>query len=90
MDVLPLVRLSLRIKNTAYDDEIQSIIDACENDLMIAGVKRLDQSDPLIKRAHVLYAKANFGFSDNSEKFQKAYDKLRNSLSLSKYYKGET
>ena len=42
--------------------------------------------DPLITRAIVLYAKANFGYSEDSEKYRAAYDYLKCSLSLAGDY----
>lgn len=42
--------------------------------------------DPLIERAIILYSKANFGYSEESEKYQKAYDLLKCSLSLAGDY----
>jgi hypothetical protein len=87
MALIDDVRLNLRITSTAFDAaEIQPIIDACKIDLKLSGVNVIDDSDPLIKRAVVLYAKANFGYSTDSERYQKAYDMLKNSMALSGDY----
>lgn len=84
------VKLALRIKNTAFDeDEIQPIIDACKIDLKLSNVNKVEDDDPLIQRAVVLYAKGNFGFSEDSEKFVKAYEFLKSALSISKQYNTE-
>lgn len=84
--MLNRIKLALRISSTAFDDEITSIIEACKADLMIAGVQKTDEVDPLIQRAVTLYAKANFGYSDDSEKYQRSYDMLKCSLCLAGDY----
>jgi len=89
------VKLSLRITNSHFDHEIQNVIDAARLDLEQAGVSKSvieqDETDPLIKRAVITYAKSNFGY-DNPEagRFQNAYDMLKQHLSLYGEYKDAT
>ena len=74
--MLDKVKNALRVKTAAFDDEIQDLIDACKADLRLVGVnvpedtpaegKEAAAGDPLITRAIVLYAKANFGYSEDS------------------------
>lgn len=81
------VKAALRLKTTAFDEsEIDPIISACKKDLSVGGVVRITDTDPLVSRAVVLYAKANFGFLDDSEKYGKAYEALKASMSLSGEY----
>lgn len=94
--MLDKVKNALRVKTAAFDDEIQDLIDACKADLRLVGVnvpedtpdegKEATAGDPLITRAVVLYAKANFGYSEDSEKYRAAYDYLKCSLSLAGDY----
>lgn len=94
--MLDKVKNALRVKTAAFDDEIQDLIDACKADLRLVGVnvpedtpaegKEATAGDPLITRAIVLYAKANFGYSEDSEKYRSAYDYLKCSLSLAGDY----
>ena len=91
--MLYAVKTALRIKSRAFDDEVQGIIDACKADLKLAGVKSPDlartvskPSDPLIRRAIILYAKAAFNFEDQGERYQKAYDSLKCSFMLAGDY----
>lgn len=94
--MLDKVKNALRVKTAAFDDEIQDLIDACKADLRLVGVnvpedtpaegKEAAASDHLITRAIVLYAKANFGYSEDSEKYRAAYDYLKCSLSLAGDY----
>ena len=88
--MLDKVKNALRVKTEAFDDEIQDLIDACKADLRLVGVNVPEdtpaEGDPLITRAIVLYAKANFGYSEDSEKYRAAYDYLKCSLSLAGDY----
>lgn len=84
------VKRELRITNTAYDLEVLDLIEAAKLDLRIPQINELKilESDPLIKRAIILYCKANFGLDNkDSEKYQKSYDNLVEKLSLSLFYK---
>lgn len=81
--MLEKVKLALRIKNIKLDGEILDLIEACKIDLSIAGVRKLNDTDPLIQRAIIIYCKANFGLDNKeSEKYQKSYDLLKQSLKL--------
>ena len=93
--MLDKVKNALRVKTATFDDEIQDLIDACKADLRLVGVNVPEDTpaegkeaagDPLITRAIVLYAKANFGYSEDSEKYRAAYDYLKCSLSLAGDY----
>lgn len=81
------VRQSLRISSPiAFLDEIQELIDSAILDLKTSGVKvdlKRAEDDPLIRRAVITYCKANFGIDNkDSEKYEVAYEKLKNKLCL--------
>lgn len=81
--MLEKVKLALRIKSNILNLEIEDLIEACKIDLSISGVKKIEESDPIINRAIILYCKANFGLENkDSDKYQKSYDLLKQSLSL--------
>jgi len=95
--MLDKVKNALRVKTAAFDDEVQGLIDACKADLRLVGVNVPEETppaegeapaagDPLITRAIILYAKAHFGYSDDSEKYKKLYDDLKCALSLAGDY----
>lgn len=89
MDLRDEVKVRLRLKSAVYDDaEIQPLIDACMRDMGRVGVKAND-TDPLTRQAVALYCKANFGFSNDSERYQRAYEALRDSMALSGDYGGD-
>lgn len=87
--LLQQARLWIRKSATALDGEIQQTIAAGLLDLQESGVQRLNSDDPLVQQALKLYLKAQFGFSDGSEKFEAAYERLKASMSLSSDYRGE-
>jgi uncharacterized phage protein (predicted DNA packaging) len=95
MALLDDVKAVLRVSDDNKDTEISDLIAAAQTDLALAGVTSsmttLDPPDPLIKRAIVLYAKANYGW-DNQEapRFQSCYELLKMSLTLSGDYTEET
>ncbi len=81
------IKLSLRINNTAFDTEINDLIEAAKKDLSIAGVVTLEYTDPLLKRAITIYVKANFGWDNpDAERLQESYVMLKQHLALSGDY----
>jgi len=90
MALLDDAKLALRITSSAFDSEVQDLIDAARADLILAGVKREkaeDENDPLIKRATITYCKAHFGYDNpEAERFQKAYEMIKMHLTLSADY----
>lgn len=66
------VKLALRIVTDDFDTEIQDLIDACLDDLGIAGITETDTTNPLLIRAIITYAKMHFGDESDS-----IYDRLK-------------
>jgi len=93
MAILDDVRSALRMRNTILDGEITDLINGASQDLILSGIlgsKANDDTDPLIKRAIIIYSKANFGFDNpDAERLQKSYDSLKMSLALSTDYTGD-
>lgn len=88
MELLNLIRTRLRVKSTAFDEaELEPLIAACRADLARVGV-RTEETNPLAVQAVVLYCKGHFGFGDDSERYQRAYEALRDSMALSGEYGG--
>lgn len=84
------VKLALRISSSAFNPEIADLIDAAKADLELSGVdpiKTADDTDPLIKRAVTVYAKANFGIDNpQADRLQQSYNMLKVHLTLSQEY----
>lgn len=83
--MLEEVRNALRISNTAYNNEIRNLIDACKSDLETSGVAPsyfLEKNyRALIKQAIIIYCKAQFGY-DNQEaaRLNESYELLKQKL----------
>lgn len=83
--MLEKIKLSLRINNAEYDDEINDLINACKQDLKISGIhpSLIQDTDPLIIRAITLYVKSDFGYDNaDAEKFKRSYDLLKQHLAF--------
>lgn len=81
--MLESIKLAIRIKSSAFDIEINDLIESAKIDLKISGIVKLDEQDPLIRQAIKVYCKANFGLDNkDSEKYQKSYDMLKQHLAL--------
>jgi len=93
--MLEVVKSALRIDGDDLDGEIEDLIDAAKIDLRITGVddEKILETDPLIKRATILYCKAHFGYDDPkvAERFEVSYKSLKTHLTLSSEYRsGDT
>ncbi len=88
--MLNSIKDSLRINGTDLDMEILDLIEAAKADLILSGVHKdkVEDTDPLIKRAVTVYCKANFGYEDPklSDRFQESYISLKHHLTLSAEY----
>lgn len=92
--MLEKIKLSMRIFHNAIDADISSNITACMHDLRRVGV--LDyvaidtSSDALIGKAAELYCKWQHDFNSKGEQYQKAYENLRDAISLCETYIAES
>lgn len=87
--LLEAVKSSIRVDGDDLNDEIQDLIDAAKADLQLSGVSKskIIDTDPLIKRAIIVYTKANFGY-DNKDaiRFEHSYLMIKTHLTLSAEY----
>lgn len=90
--MLEKIKLSLRINNSAYDDEITDLINACKKELELAGIasSNIDEDDEMIIRAITLYCKANFGFDNNdADRYITSYESIKTFLCTNTQYKDD-
>lgn len=81
--MLESIKLALRIKSSAFDEEIIELIESSKIDLKISGITNINEEDPLVRQAIKTYCKANFGLDNkDSEKYQTSYESLKQHLSL--------
>ena len=77
---LDSVKMALRIKTNAYDQELSDLIDAAKLDLGIAGVVLPTNLDAICDRAIITYCKVHFGIPDDAERLKRAYDEQKAQL----------
>ncbi len=84
------VKDALRVNGEDLNNEILDLIEAAKADLILSGVnkEKIIDTDPLIKRAIIVYCKANFGYDDPkiAERFEQSYTSLKHHLTLSQEY----
>ena len=80
MATLDKVKMGLRIKTTAYDEELADLITAAQTDLGIAGVEVPSTLDEIVTRAIVTYCKMSFGLPEDYDMLKKSYDEQKAQL----------
>ena len=80
MALLDSVKTTLGLTVTAYDGEVQDLIDAALADLGIAGVDSSDSTDALIVQAVKTYCRAHFKSPADYDRLKAAYDEQKAQL----------
>lgn len=81
VSTLDKVKQALRIKTNAYNDELQDLIAAAEQDLGIAGVIIPTSSQEIITRAIITFCKMSFGLPEDYDRLKRSYDEQKAQLS---------
>lgn len=85
--MLDLVKQALRITTDAYNDELNTLIEAAAADLGIAGIINLDTAaDPLVQTAVITYCRLHFGVVDDYDRLKASYDEQKAQLSTASGY----
>lgn len=83
------VKLALRIKNSAYDAEIISLIAAAQATMAASGVSADHAEDPMYKAAITAYCKAHFGMeNDNADRWNAIFANIVQHMALCGTYNG--
>jgi hypothetical protein len=80
MATLDKVKMGLRIKTTAYDEELTDLITAAQLDLGIAGVEVPSTLDEIVTRAIITYCKMSFGLPEDFDRLKRSYDEQKAQL----------
>lgn len=91
--LLTAARNAIRVKKAImFDGEIKDLIRAARKELTEIGIlpaKACDETDPLIRRACIIYVKAEFGLDNpDAERYRASFDTLKKHLSYSSEYIG--
>lgn len=84
--MLEKVKLALRIKTEAFDDELTDLIEAAKLDLGIAGVELPEEIDALVGKAVITYCKMSFGLPEDYDRLKRSYDEQKAQLSTATGY----
>ena len=86
--MLAKVKLALRVATTAYDNDLNDLINAAKLDLGIAGVVLPTTLDAVCERAIITYCKLHFlGLSDNEwDRLKASYDEQKAQLTTATGY----
>ena len=86
MATLDKVKMGLRIKTSAYDEELADLITAAQQDLGIAGVVIPSTLDEIVTRAIITYCKMSFGLPEDYDRLKKSYDEQKAQLGTATGY----
>lgn len=86
MATLDKVKMGLRIKTSAYDEELTDLITAAQLDLGIAGVEVPSTLDEIVTRAIITYCKMSFGLPEDYDRLKKSYDEQKAQLGTATGY----
>ena len=87
--MLTKVNLALRITTSAFDEELNDLIAAAQQDLGIAGVIVPEELDAIVSTAITTYCKLHFGEKDDwrvYERLKASYDEQKAQLSMATGY----
>ena len=84
--MLEKVKLAMGITVSAYDSEINELIQAALFDLGIAGVDSSLEYDPLILQAVKTYVRAHFRSTADYDRLKAAYDEQKAQLMVATMY----
>lgn len=79
MALLDDVKLAMGITFTERDSEIQSLIDAAQEDLGIVGIT-VSTTSAITKRAIITYCRCNFDSPTDYANMKSSYDELKAQL----------
>lgn len=85
-DLVEKAKLALRIQKTAFDTEIDRLIDAAFQDMNIAGVIIPDSMTAIVETAAITYVAVHFGEPDEYDRLKRSYDEQKAQLSTCSGY----
>lgn len=89
--ILTAVKTALHITDSDMDDELTSDISSALEDMRRVGVTAAqdDTESPLVIKCVELYVKWQQAYLGEPERFQRHYERLRDSLSMGSDYNAE-
>jgi len=87
--MLDKIKMALRIKTDAYNDELTSLMKAGLIDLGFGGAMNevlTEDADPVVTQAVITYCKMNFGLPEDYDRLKKSYDEQKAQLGTATGY----
>lgn len=87
--MLDKVKMALRIKTDAFDNELNSLISAGLIDLGFGGAMNevlTTDADPVVTQAVITYCKMNFGLPEDYDRLKRSYDEQKAQLGTATGY----
>ena len=81
-ELINSAKLAKRMMTSAFDTEVERLLDAALLDLGCAGVAVPVELDPLVSQAAITYFLMNFGEPDNYDRLKASYDEQKAQLSM--------
>lgn len=79
--MLTTVKLAMRLTTTAYDGEVERLINAACSDLGVVGVTASSSTDDaLLTQAIVTFCRLNFGTPEDYDRLKASYDEQKGQL----------
>ena len=85
-ELIEKAKLAARIETTAFDTEINSLLDSAMLDMGLAGVVVPASLDALVEQAAMTYVVMNFRQGDGYDRLKKSYDEQKAQLSMATGY----
>ena len=80
-ELINKAKLAARITTTAFDDQIDDLLESAVLDLGVAGVEVPETMGALVTQAAITYVLMNFGQPDEYERLKRSYDEQKAQLS---------
>ncbi len=87
--MLDKIKMALRIKTDAYNDELTELMRAGLIDLGFGGAMNevlTEDADPVVTQAVITYCKMNFGLPEDYDRLKKSYDEQKAQLGTATGY----
>lgn len=81
-ELITAAKLAARITTTAFDSQVDMLLDAAALDLGVAGVIVPSELDALVKQAEITYFLMHFGQPDEYDRLKSSYDEQKAQLSM--------
>lgn len=86
MAILENVKIALRIQHSRLDAELTSEIAACKQDLKLAGVATVSDTDDLTITAITTCIRGNHDYAGKGDQYREMYERIKNTMALSPLY----